>query len=153
MGPVNLIAHCQQMVGFTPTASMAAMGEKLGMNPRIGQPLRCRSGREPCFLRVVALSIVVDDYTKGCYVRITWDTYGWGPYVDWAWDVCSVLIRFPLLDLHQFKSPWLSDMSYRLSCGCEHVDNYWNDGSWWFIGIALLLIWQFLFGLVHVYLS
>jgi hypothetical protein len=46
--------------GFTPTASMAGLGEKLGMDPLIDQPFA---------LGAVALSIAVDDFMKGCY---TW---------------------------------------------------------------------------------
>jgi hypothetical protein len=53
--------------GFTPTASMVALGEKLGMDPRIGQPSDYGLGREPYFLGTVALSIAVDEFTKGCY--------------------------------------------------------------------------------------
>jgi hypothetical protein len=56
---------------FTPTASMAGSGEKLGMNPQIGQPLCCGLYREPFFLGVVALSITVDGFTKGCYMWTT----------------------------------------------------------------------------------
>jgi hypothetical protein len=44
------IVGCHQMFGFTPTASMAAIGEKLGMDPWIGQPVCCGSGWEPFFL-------------------------------------------------------------------------------------------------------
>jgi hypothetical protein len=49
--------------GFTPTASMAILDEKLGTNPRIGQLLCCGLGREPFFSGAVALSIAVDDFT------------------------------------------------------------------------------------------
>jgi hypothetical protein len=56
------------MLGFTPIASLAAMGEKLSMEPQIDQPSCCGSGREPFFSGVVALSNVVDDYTKGYHV-------------------------------------------------------------------------------------
>jgi hypothetical protein len=48
---------------------MAGSGEKLGMDPWIGQPARWGLCREPFFLGVVALSIVVEDFTKGCHVR------------------------------------------------------------------------------------
>jgi hypothetical protein len=54
---------------FTPTASMVGLGEKLGTDPRIGQPSCCGLGQEPFFSRAVALSIVIDDFVKGCY---TW---------------------------------------------------------------------------------
>jgi hypothetical protein len=51
---------------FTPTTSMAVLGDKLGTNPWIGQPMCCGLGREPFFSGAVALSIAVDDFTKGC---------------------------------------------------------------------------------------
>jgi hypothetical protein len=47
---------------------MAGLGEKLDMNPRIGQPSGCGLCREPFFSEAVALSIAVDDYVKGCYM-------------------------------------------------------------------------------------
>jgi hypothetical protein len=31
---------------------------------------------------------------KGYYVWIKWNTYGPGPYVDWAWKACGMLIEF-----------------------------------------------------------
>jgi hypothetical protein len=37
MGPVNLVAGCQQKLGFFPTASIVGSGEKLGVDPRITQ--------------------------------------------------------------------------------------------------------------------
>jgi hypothetical protein len=55
--------------GFTPTASMATLGEKLGTEPWIGQPACCRLCREPFFLGAVALSITVNDFRKGCHIR------------------------------------------------------------------------------------
>jgi hypothetical protein len=71
MGPVSLIAGHQQKVGFTPTASMVVLGEKLGMNPRIDQPSCCGLGQEPFFSGAVALLNSVDDYAKGCYELTT----------------------------------------------------------------------------------
>jgi hypothetical protein len=53
--------------GFTPTASMAVLGEKFGTDPRIGQPTWCGLCREPFFSGAVALPIAVDDFAKGCY--------------------------------------------------------------------------------------
>jgi hypothetical protein len=55
--------------GFTPTPSMAGLGEKLGTDPRISQPLCCGLCREPLFSGVVALSIAVDDFMEGYYTR------------------------------------------------------------------------------------
>jgi hypothetical protein len=51
-----------------PTASLAVMGEKLGMDPRTSQPSCCGLGQEPFFSGVVDLVKFVDDYTKDCYV-------------------------------------------------------------------------------------
>jgi hypothetical protein len=56
---------------FTPTASMAGSEEKLGMDPRIGQPSHRGLCQEPFFSRAVALSIAVDEFTKGCYMWTT----------------------------------------------------------------------------------
>jgi hypothetical protein len=52
---------------FTPTASVTILGEKLSMDPRIGQPACGGLCQEPFFSGAVALSIVVDDNAKGCY--------------------------------------------------------------------------------------
>jgi hypothetical protein len=57
--------------GFTPTASMAFYGEKLGTDPWIGQPVCCGLFLEPFFSGVVALSNAVDDFMKGCYALTT----------------------------------------------------------------------------------
>jgi hypothetical protein len=53
---------------FTSTVSMAGSGEKLCMDPQIGQPLGCELCRKPFFLGAVALSIAIDDRVKGCYM-------------------------------------------------------------------------------------
>jgi hypothetical protein len=47
---------------------MAGSGEKQGTDPRIGQASCCGLCREPFFSGAVALSIVVDDFVKVCYV-------------------------------------------------------------------------------------
>jgi hypothetical protein len=62
---------------------MAGSREKLGMDPLIDQPSCCELCQEPFLSGAVTLSIVVDDFMKGCHVR--------GPpigsvrttYVDW----------------------------------------------------------------------
>jgi hypothetical protein len=48
---------------------MAGMGEKLGTDPRIGQPACCGLCQEPFFSGAVALSIAVDDFAKGCHIQ------------------------------------------------------------------------------------
>jgi hypothetical protein len=81
-------------VGFTPTALMVGLGEKLDTDLWIGQPSCYGLGWEPFFLRGVALSIVVDDFMKDCYTQTMRDTYGLGPYTDHAWKACGMLVRF-----------------------------------------------------------
>jgi hypothetical protein len=54
--------------GFTLTASMVGLEEKLRTDPRIGQPSCCGLDREPFFSGAVALSIAVDGFTKGYYM-------------------------------------------------------------------------------------
>jgi hypothetical protein len=75
---------------------MASSGEKLGTDPRIGKPACCGLCQEPFFLGAVALSIAIDDFTKGCHIR--------GPpagsvrqaYVDWRGKhMCRVDRVFP----------------------------------------------------------
>jgi hypothetical protein len=56
---------------FTPTASMAGLGEKLGTDPWIGR-LSCYGlCRKPFFSGAVAMVIAVDDCMKGCYMWTT----------------------------------------------------------------------------------
>jgi hypothetical protein len=54
-----------------PTTSLTVLEEKLGMDPRIGQPVCCGLSREPFFSGVVDLFKSVDDYVKDCYVLTT----------------------------------------------------------------------------------
>jgi hypothetical protein len=51
MGPMSLVACHQQMLSFSPTASMVGSGEKLGTDLRIDQSTCCGLCREPLFLR------------------------------------------------------------------------------------------------------
>jgi hypothetical protein len=62
---------------------MAALGEKLGTDSRIGQPVCCGLCQEPVFSGAVALSIAVDDFMKGCHVRGLPTGSIRGAYVDW----------------------------------------------------------------------
>jgi hypothetical protein len=79
------------------------------------------------FLKSSDFSNAADNFVKGCYMWTTWDTYGRGPYVDWAWDACDMsLIRFLQLGVHRFESLRLSDMNNHLSCGSQHVHNLMN---------------------------
>jgi hypothetical protein len=47
IGPVSLVAGCQQMLDFAPTTSLDGSGEKLGTDPWINQPTCCGLCREP----------------------------------------------------------------------------------------------------------
>jgi hypothetical protein len=67
-GPSKLSSPPSTEGGFTPTASMMDSGKKLGMDPQIGQPSGCGLCRESFFSGAVALSVVVDDCAKGCYM-------------------------------------------------------------------------------------
>jgi hypothetical protein len=66
--------------------------EKLGTDPRIGQSACCGLCREPFFSGAVALSIAVDDFTKGCHVHGLLVGSVRGAYVDWhrkrTWGLC-----------------------------------------------------------------
>jgi hypothetical protein len=53
---------------FTPTASMAGSGEKLGTDPRIGRSSCCGLCQEPFFSGAMALLIAVGDCANGCYM-------------------------------------------------------------------------------------
>jgi hypothetical protein len=72
------------MLGFTPTASIAVVGEKLGMNSRIGQTSCCGLGQEPFFLGEVTLSNTVDDSMKGFHIRGLPIGSVRVTYVDWC---------------------------------------------------------------------
>jgi hypothetical protein len=82
--------------GFTPTTSVTALVEKLGTNMWIGQPTCCVLCREPFFLGAVALSIIVDDFVKGCHVCGLPVGSVRGAYMDWCGKrTCHVDQVFP----------------------------------------------------------
>jgi hypothetical protein len=82
MGPVSLVASCQQMFGFTLTASLVGSGEKLGTYTWIGQPACCGLCRKPFFSGAVSLLNSVGDCAKGCHVRGLPTGSVCGAYVD-----------------------------------------------------------------------
>jgi hypothetical protein len=84
MGSISLVVYHQQSVILRSLLQWLPRGEKLGMNPWIGQSSCCRLDREPFFSGAVGLSIVVDDFVKGCYTWTTLDTYGREPYANRA---------------------------------------------------------------------
>jgi hypothetical protein len=69
MGPVSLVAGCQQMLAFAHITPFIGLREKLGMDPRIDQPTCCELCWEPLFSGAVTLLNSVSDYVKGCHVR------------------------------------------------------------------------------------
>jgi hypothetical protein len=74
------VGPCEQVLNALIIASMAILGEKLGMDPWIDQPACCGLCQEPFFSGAVVLLDSVDDYAKGCYALTMFDTYGLGPY-------------------------------------------------------------------------
>jgi hypothetical protein len=77
-----------------PTTSLVGSGEKLGMDPWVGHPACCGLYRYPFFSSAVGSVQICQCLAKGCYMWTTWDTYGHGPYADWAWKACGVLVGF-----------------------------------------------------------
>jgi hypothetical protein len=73
------------MLGFAPTASLVGLGEKLGTDTRISQPVCCGLCREPLFSGAVTLVNSVDDSYKvamygdcpqEAYIGRTWTGVG-----------------------------------------------------------------------------
>jgi hypothetical protein len=93
------MAGSGEKLGMDPRIGQpAGSGDKLGMDLRIGQPARCGLCREPFFSGAVPLSIVVEDFTKGCHV--------WGlptgsvhrAYMDWRGKrTCRIGRVFPCM--------------------------------------------------------
>jgi hypothetical protein len=52
-----------------PPASLAGLGEKLGTDPRIGQPACCGLCREPFFSAEVGSVQICRCLAKGCHVQ------------------------------------------------------------------------------------
>jgi hypothetical protein len=91
---LNVPIACWWYGSSTPTASMIGLGEKLGTNPRISHLACWGLCWEPLFSGAVESVQIYHRLMKGCHALITWDIYGLGPYADWAWDACGVLVRF-----------------------------------------------------------
>jgi hypothetical protein len=95
-GPSKSISMSSTEGSFTPTALMAALGEKLSRIPRIDQPTCCWLCQEPFFLGAVALFIAVDDFMKGCHVRELPVGNVRRAYVDWRGKrTCRIGWVFP----------------------------------------------------------
>jgi hypothetical protein len=105
-----------------PTVLLASRGEKLGEDLWIDQPMCYRLGRETFFLRTVALTNAVNDYTKYCYSWTVRDTYGRVTYVEVAWKKfrCEILSS-PLFSSH----PKLLTNLYPKPC----LNNSWDNQS------------------------
>jgi hypothetical protein len=110
MGLVSLVAYHQHMLGLSALLQWLCWERNWGESRRPISRAE-RWSREHFFLGAVYSSNAVDDFTKCCYMRTTWDTYGRGPYTDRMWNVCDVLIKFSLQGVHRFELPQLSDMS------------------------------------------
>jgi hypothetical protein len=76
------------------TASLVELREKLGTNPRIDRPVCWGLCLVSFFSGAVGSVQICRWLVKGCYVLTTRDTYGLGPYVDWVWDTCGMLVEF-----------------------------------------------------------
>jgi hypothetical protein len=75
---------------------MAALEEKLGTDPWIGQLACCGLCQEAFFLGAVALSIAVDDFMKCCHVCGLPAGSVHGAYMDWGGKrTCHVDRVFP----------------------------------------------------------
>jgi hypothetical protein len=122
-GPSKPSSRRQQMLEFALIASLVGSREKLGTNPRIGQPTSWGLCRKPFFSGAVTLLNFVDDYLRHCYMWTTWDTYGPGPYVDWAWKACGVLVRFSPTGCTLIRIVATLRYDELLVCGSYHVDN------------------------------
>jgi hypothetical protein len=100
---------------------MAVEGEKLGMDPRIGQMMCGGLGREPFFSEAVdPFNSVNDSWNVATYEDCPQEAYEWRTWTN-VESVRVVCIRFPLQGVHRFESPRLSDMSNRLSSSRQHV--------------------------------
>jgi hypothetical protein len=132
---------------------MAARGEKLGGDLRIGQPVCWGYSRESLFLG----SSGIHPTLLGQRERLPrTGTARWKrmPSIHGlAWEACvSCWSDFPLQGVHRFKSLQLSDMSNRLSCGYHRVIIYWINDDLMELHY-LILVWQLLYDLVQVYFA
>jgi hypothetical protein len=80
------------MLGFAPTTSLVGSGEKLGTDPRIGQPACCRLCQEPCFSGAMALlnSVGGEWLLYVDHVTYVWSRAIRGPSVESVWRVGQV---------------------------------------------------------------
>jgi hypothetical protein len=75
-------------VWLSPLLLWLRVREKLDGDPQISQPMCWGYSREFLFLGSSDSVQLCRWLVKGCYALTVWDTYGRGPYTDWAWDAC-----------------------------------------------------------------
>jgi hypothetical protein len=98
-----------------PPTSLAGSGEKLGTDPRIGQPACCRLCREPFFLRSSGICPNLSASHERLPRMRTAHRKRTPGVCGLTWEVyVSYWSSFPLQGVHRFESLQLSDMSNRL---------------------------------------
>jgi hypothetical protein len=96
MGPVSLVGHHRQKVVLSLLLHWLDWERNwVRTYVSVGRSACWGLCREPFFSGAVGSIQICRWLTKGCYALSTWDTYGLGPYADWAWDACDVLAAFP----------------------------------------------------------
>jgi hypothetical protein len=124
IGPVNLVAGCQQKLDFSH-CFISCYGREARYRPADWSVGVLWIVSTTLLLGAVDPFKSIDDCAKGYYM---WTTYGLGSYTDWAWIIRMVLNHtwtergkhvacwssFPLQGVHQFESSQLLDMSNRM---------------------------------------
>jgi hypothetical protein len=93
-GPCKTSSSSSTEAWLKLTALLVGLREKLGTDPQIGRPACWGLCQEPLFSGAVRSFQIYRWLVKGCYALTTWDMYSLGPYANWAWDACGVLVRF-----------------------------------------------------------
>ncbi len=105
MGLVSQVACRHQMFGFTPTASLAAIGEKLGMDPWIGQRRAVDCAGSPFSQEQWACSILSMTHQRLPHTGTTHRKHTPGVRrLEWEAYV-SCWLGFYLHGVRRFKSP------------------------------------------------
>jgi hypothetical protein len=94
MGPVCLVAGCQQKLVFSPLSHWL-LWERSWVWTRGSDGRRAVDYvRSPFSRGQWICTNLLMTFTKGCYMLTTWDTYDRWPYADWAWEACGMLVGF-----------------------------------------------------------
>jgi hypothetical protein len=113
MGPVSLVACCRQMFDLLHCL-IGDSGEKLGMDPWIGQPVCCGLCQQPFFSGAVTLSNCVgDSWNVATYRDRPHEAFAGVRGLAWKAYV-SCWLGFLLYGVNWFESSRLSDMSNHL---------------------------------------